>query len=131
MGLDIYPEAEPAELGSFAGRRTIPTIGSGLEGIENGVTQLLDKVNDLRLEALVDNADTTLKELGATIAELRTLLASPGIQSLPHSIETSLDELDRTLMSVRALATSLEDRPNALLFSSEPVPDPEPRAVRP
>jgi len=131
VSLDVHPEAEAAELGTFAGRSTIPTVPSGLDVIEQKVSQLLDKLNELRLEAVMDSADATLDELAATVAELRAFVASEGIQSLPQSVESSLDEVDRTLKSVRALADSLESQPSSLIFPSDPIPDPEPRASTP
>jgi paraquat-inducible protein B len=129
VSLDMYPDAEAAELGTFAGRPTIPTIPGGLESIEKKVTQLLDKFNELRLEDVAGSADATLRELTATIAELRAFVASQGVQSLPHSIESSLDELDRTLKGVRALAEALENQPSLLIFPSEPTLDPDPKAI--
>jgi hypothetical protein len=62
---------------------------------------------------------------------LRELVAGRGVQGLPDALEASLDELDRTLISVRGLATTLENRPSSLIFSSDAAPDPEPRAVQP
>ena len=131
ISLDIYPDEEAAEQGTFAGRPTIPTIASGIDSIAKKVTQLLDKLNELRLEEVTDSADVTLQELTVAITELRALVSSHGVQSLPNSIESSLDELDRTLNSVRALADALEHQPNSLIFSREPTPDPEPRATHP
>ncbi len=37
VSLDMYPDEAPAELGSFAGHPTIPTISSGLEGIQQQI----------------------------------------------------------------------------------------------
>ena len=128
VSLDVYPNPDRAELGTFAGRPTIPTIQSGLEGIEQNVTQLLKKLNELPLDEVAGSANATLRELTATVAELRSLVAGRGVQGLPSAIEASLDELDRTLMSVRALATTIEDQPSSLLFSGDAEPDPEPRA---
>lgn len=128
VSLDVYPNSDAAELGTFAGHPTIPTVQSGLEGIEQNVTQLLRKLNDLPLEKVAGSADATLRELTAAVAELRSLVAGRAVQGLPSAVAASLDELDRTLMSVRALATALEDQPSSLLFSPDPVPDPEPRA---
>lgn len=135
VALDMYPDEAPARLGSFADRPTIPTISSGLEGIEMKVTALLDKLNALPLDAVARSADDTLRsaeatlgELERTIADLRVLIASPGMQTLPQSLDESLAELDRTLQSVRELAATLEDQPNALIFPRSHEADPEPPA---
>jgi paraquat-inducible protein B len=128
VSFDVYPDQEPAELGSFAGYDTIPTIPSGLEGIQQQVAALLDKLNALPLEDVAVSADQTIQELEGTIAELRMLVASEELQSLPASLEETLAELDRTLQSIDGLATTLSDQPNSLIFSREPEIDPEPMA---
>lgn len=138
VALDIYPDEAPAELASFAGRPTIPTISGGLEAIEQRVTKLLDKLNALPLDdvtrsanATLRAADDTLVELTSTVTELRLLLASRDFQALPRSVETSLAELDRTLRSVNALTQSLEEQPNSLIFPRNHMPDPVPPAGSP
>ena len=138
VALDMFPDAEGAEVGSFAGYTTIPTVAGGLEGIEQRVVRLLDKLNALPLDDVTRSADATLRsadgmlgELEQTVAELRLLLASDDVQALPRSIETTLAELDRTLRSLNALAKTLDDQPNALIFSRDHVKDPEPPAGAP
>jgi paraquat-inducible protein B len=135
VALDIYPEEKAAEIGSFSGRPTIPTIAGGLEALEHQVAALLDKLNSLPLgdvtrsaDATLRSADDTLVALRQTVEELRVLLASDGIQSLPATVETTLEELDRTLRSVNSLAQTLEEQPNALVFPRSEVKDPEPPA---
>ena len=135
IALDMYPKEKAQELGSFAGWRTIPTIASGLDGIQVKLTALLDKLNALPLDAVARSADGTLKraektlaELEQTISEMRTLLASDGVQSLPESLDRSLAELNRTLQSLEGLASTLEAQPNTLIFPRVPVADPEPPA---
>ncbi len=128
VALDIYRDQPRAEVGEFAGWPTIPTIASGLEGIEVKVSALLDKLNDLPVDRILASADGTLRELRGTIAEVRTLVASEGLQSIPRDLKTTLAELDRTLRSVEALARTLEERPSALIFSGKAERDPEPTA---
>jgi paraquat-inducible protein B len=138
VALDMYPDEAPAKLGTFAGRPTIPTIPGGLEAIEYRVAKLLDKLNALPLDDVTRSADATLREADATlselrrsVAELRLLLASEDFQGLPGSVDSSLRELDRTLRSVNAVAETLEDQPNALVFPRAHVKDPEPPAGSP
>jgi len=131
VSLDIYDDVAPAKIGSFDGRPTIPTIPSGLEGIEQKVTQLLDNLNAIPLDDVAGNANATLRELNDTVAELRALIASDAVRRLPESLEASLAELERTLESFNDLATAIEDRPSSLIFSTDPAPDPEPQAGQP
>ncbi len=126
VALDMYRDEPTAEVGEFAGRPTIPTIASGLGGIEVKLSTLLDKLNDRPVDQILATADSTLRELRDTIAEVRTLVASDGVQSLPSDLEATLAELERTLHSVEELARTLEERPSSLIFASDPEPDPEP-----
>ena len=145
---DRYPDEPPAEIGSFAGHPTIPTIASGLEGIQVRISTLLDKLNALPLEELLDRVDRLLADVDA-------IVASEGVQSLPASLEETLAQLrdtldsvstdsamqerllrtvtefDRTLQSLRDLLETLKEKPNALIFSSEPGEDPQPPAGSP
>jgi len=131
VSLDFYLDVPSAKLGTFAQRPTIPTIQTGLEGIEQKVTRLLDKLNQVPIDDVAESADETLRELARTVAELRMLVASESVQTLPGSLEESLRTLERTLQSFDDLATTIEERPSSLIFSSDPAPDPEPRAVQP
>jgi len=135
VALDFYPDEAPAELGTFAGRPAIPTVAGGLEAIEYRVAKLLDKLNALPLgdvtksaDATLRSADDTLIELQRTVEQLRIMLASQELQTLPRSLETSLGELDRTLRSVNTLTQTLDEQPNALVFPRDVVKDPVPAA---
>jgi paraquat-inducible protein B len=135
VSLDFYEDVDASELGTFAGRPSIPTIASGLGGIQQKVTSLLDKLNELPLEDVALSADSTLqsandalRQLEQTAAELNTLMASQEMQALPQSVQSSLDELDRTLRQVGGLAETIGEQPNALIFPRRYESDPEPSA---
>jgi paraquat-inducible protein B len=126
VAIDMYRDEPTDEVGVFAGRPTIPTVSSGLEGIGVKVSSLLDKLNALPVDQIVATADSTLRELRSTIAQVGALVASDGVQSLPSDLEATLAELERTLRSVEELARRLEERPSSLIFASDPELDPEP-----
>jgi paraquat-inducible protein B len=143
--LDMYPDEPPAEMGSFAGHPTIPTIAGGLEGIQVRLSTLLDKLNALPLEDLLDGVDRLLADVDA-------IVASEDMQSLPASLEgthaqlrdtlgsvssdsamqerlmRTITEFDRTLESLDKVLETLEEQPNALIFNREPGKDPRPPA---
>jgi paraquat-inducible protein B len=121
VSLDFYPEEAPAKVGSYAGYPTLPTLPGGFERIERQISQLLAKLNDLELE-------TTVRELNATLAAVRTSVGSDSMRQLPATLDDSLRKLDRTLESVEALSRTVEEQPNSLIFSKTVQPDPEPRA---
>jgi paraquat-inducible protein B len=141
VALDVYPDDPPATVGTFAGRPTLPTVETGLAGLEQKVASLLAKISALPLEKTVTQAT-------ATLADLSALLASPEMRALPGSLETTLAELTNTLSSVAAeselqerllstlaslqeLLDTLAEKPNALIFNHEPGADLEPTAGAP
>lgn len=148
VAVDFYEDAAPAEIGEFAGRPTIPTIASGLGGLEQRVSALLAKVNDLPLEE-------TVRELQQTLASLDRLLGSEGMQTLPDRLGATLEELqvtaasfsgeselqarllptvselERTLSSLRQMLDTLDQQPNALIFNRAYREDPRPPAGNP
>ena len=145
VALDFYEGAPPAEIGEFAGRPTIPSIASGLGGLEQRIAQLLDTINDMPL-------DQTVRELQHTLASLDDLLGSEGMQALPERLGETLEELqvtaasfsgeselqerllptvtelERTLASLRQMLDTLDQQPNALIFNREIREDPRPPA---
>jgi paraquat-inducible protein B len=146
--LDMHRDASPAEMGSFAGRPTIPSVAGGVEAIEVRLVALLEKLNSLPVEQLLGRADRLLADvdvlvasettqglpasLEATLVELRGTLASVSTDSaMQERMLRTMTELDRTLQALRQLLHTLEDKPNAVIFSREPTPDPEPPAGSP
>ncbi len=150
VALDIHENAPPAEMGEFAGRPTIPTMGGGLDGLQTQLSMLLDKLNDLPLEGAVESADATLAQLESTLAALDEVIASEAMKQLPATLTKSiaqlertlatlspdsdlvrrlshtLAELDKTLARLDGLATTLSEKPNALIFPIRSEQDPEP-----
>ncbi len=145
VSLDIFPDASPPESEEFAGYPTIPTVAGGMEAIEQRLASLLDKLSALPLEGPLEKAEQVFADLDA-------FLASSAVQELPASLEASLaglreavdsvsvdsalqerllrtiTELDRTLRSLRNVANTIEEKPNALIFNREPLEDPWPPA---
>jgi paraquat-inducible protein B len=143
VSMDFFPNAEAAAQEEYAGRKTIPTISSGLDGIAQKLTMFLDKLNELPLEGTVTEAKNTL-------ASIDRLIAGDEMQSLPASLEKTLTELqatlasmsadselqarllptitelERTLGSLRQVLDTLDEQPNALIFNRKYGDDPQP-----
>lgn len=146
VSIDRYPDAPKVEVGrTFAGRPTIPTIESGLGGLEQRVSLLLDRLNDLPL-------DDTVAELNGTVASINKMFASDAMQAMPVRLEETLEgiqttlasfsdeselqarllpavtELQRTLSSLRQVLDTIEEKPNSLIFNRDHREDPRPPA---
>jgi paraquat-inducible protein B len=117
---DFYPEEGAAKIGSYAGYPTLPTHPGGLELIERQISQVLANLGELPL-------DRTVRELNATLAELRAMAGSDAFKEIPTTLNDSLTRLERTLQSFENLARTVEEQPSSLIFSKPSQPDPEPR----
>ncbi len=145
VSMDIYPNEPPAEMGTWHDRPTIPTIASGLEGIQHKISALLDKLNALPLEDITESA-------AGAVANLEAILASQALQEMPLALEATVEELrdvldsvssdselherlmrtttelNRTLRSMRELMDTLDDQPSSVIFGGEQLKDPAPPA---
>lgn len=140
VALDVHEREAGSVLGSYAGRQTIPTLPSGLEGLEYQLSNLLAKLNDMPLEQLASSATDAIRSADR-------LLASESMQALPAALETTLTDvretldsvsgdsvlqdqllaalagLNHSLESIRDLAMTLNEQPNSLIFARQVSPD--------
>ncbi len=147
---DLFPDNEPQSIGEYGGYPTLPTIPGGLDRIENQISRLLEKLNALPLEQTVAELNATLERTRDLLTSVDAMAESESMQALPARLEAALlevenaaasfaqgsefysdadvtlDELTQTLQSIRALAESIEEKPNSLIFSGKHEPDPEP-----
>jgi paraquat-inducible protein B len=148
VSLAMFPDAPPATIGTFAGRETVPSVAGGQKAIELRVSRLLDKLNALPVETMLDRVDLVLADFGqivgsesmqglpasleATLVDLRDVLESVSANSaLQERLLRTTTELNRTLQSLRAFLTTLDEKPNSLIFSRDAPEDPEPPAGAP
>lgn len=105
VDLDFYPKAEPISgLREFAGHQVIPTMSGGLAQIQQRLMDTLDKINNLPLNPMLEQATGTLAESQRTMRHLQTTLdnlnkitASQSMQQLPDDMQKTLRELNRSM----------------------------------
>lgn len=100
----------------------------------------------------VADARTALKEIEATAAAARTTLDDPRFRDLPGNLQATLEQMEKSVTSVgpegaiqgdllrtldelrsalramKALTTTIDEKPNSLLFGKESSGNPIPRA---
>ena len=154
VNLNFYPDQAPPPAREFEGSTVIPSMAGGLGQIQQQISRLLKKFNNMALEDTVAAANGTLRELRGTLAELRGLLASDDTRALPATlndtlgeltgllrelsatggfpdhINRSLIELNATLRSLQGLTDTLQEQPNSVIFPIKHEADPTPRAGR-
>lgn len=105
VDLDFYDHASSYKgPTTYAGYELIPTVSGGLTQIQQKLTDVLDKVNDLPLNPMVTAAtgtlqesQRTLREMNKTLDNINQLAASPAMKQLPAETQATLRELNRTI----------------------------------
>lgn len=105
VDLDFYPKAPAVnDMPEFGGYRIIPTMSGGLAQIQQRLMDTLDKINNLPLNPMIEQATNTLVESQQTMRRLQTTLdnlnkltASQSMQQLPADMQTTLRELNRSM----------------------------------
>jgi len=154
VNINFFEDVEEASLGSFMEYTTIPTLETGLGQLEQKLTAIMDKINNLPLEDTVGGANDAIATLNETLGSLNTVIQSQGIQQLPQQLDQTLQELrktlnglspgsevyqsinaallrlNRTLGNLEKVTNTLADQPNSLILPSNSKPDPVPEAMK-
>jgi len=105
VDMDFFPKEPPLkEIREFGGYKIIPTVSGGLAQIQQRLMETLDKINNLPLTPMIQQATNTLSEsqatmrrLQATLDNLNKLTASQSMQQLPQDMQKTLRELNRSM----------------------------------
>lgn len=104
VDLNFHKEVPAFEKMTFVQRRVFPTTSGSFAQIEQKVSNLLDKFNNLNIEPVVDNLNKTLASTEQTMekinriaASVDRLLADPATTELPANVNQSLRQLSHTL----------------------------------
>ncbi|ADU68685.1 intermembrane transport protein PqiB [Pantoea sp. At-9b] len=109
IDLDFYDNV-PAYQGpnKVAGIEVIPTVSGGLSQIQQKLLAALDKINNLPLNPMINEATGTLKESQKTLQQLQKTLnnlnqitASPAMKTLPADMQQTLRELNRSMKGLQ------------------------------
>ena len=150
IDLDFFPSQPAVTTGQFKGFDTIPTVGSGLNQIQQRIEELLAKIEALPLDTTVDSLNAALLSVNTAVSSFDQLLNAEGLDSIPRELDTTLAEfrevldgfspdsdmyqnigaaaesLERSLDNVDRLTRKLSDRPSSLISSPPIVADPKP-----
>ncbi|GAB7525802.1 PqiB family protein [Paraburkholderia sp. 2C] len=135
VALDFFPNAPKAQVDWERTPPELPTVSSGLQSLQESVTDLIARMNKIPFEAIGKNAQQTLARADTllqnfdtqlvpqardTLTAARTTLDSANNALQPDSAlqqdtADAIRELSRTASSLRTLAEYLERHPEALI----------------
>jgi paraquat-inducible protein B len=136
VDMDFQKDSPPATVVEIEGYRVIPTVAGGLGELQDKATALLDKLQALPLDETIRNASAALASIKSTVDELKKTAAGFTEDSpVYRKLTATLSELDETLRSVKALADTLNEKPNSIIFgkgkkAAAPSPAPPQKSPR-
>lgn len=107
----LLSEGSPrGKIQEFNGYPIIPTISGGLAQIQQRLMDALDKINNLPINPLLEQATSTLAQSEKTMQHVQTTLdnlnkitSSQSMQQLPADMQTTLRELNRSMQGFQRL----------------------------
>ncbi len=97
VDLDIYDTAAPAELKTIADYTVFPSVSSGITAIADQVSDVLNKVKNLKIEDNLAQMQTTFAEYQALAHDMRELLNKQDTQNLPGDINRNFAEMTKSM----------------------------------
>ncbi len=145
VDIAFYPDAAPAELSNIMGYPEIPTMPTSLEGLLEGIQQILAKLDKANLQETLANLNQLMvstsnlmavlekdaprlsDEMHATLVDTRNMLkeATATLKTLDsaasprgeigNQLQDALKEIAAAARSLRVMAEYLERHPDAML----------------
>ncbi|WP_417614481.1 intermembrane transport protein PqiB [Oceanisphaera sp.] len=104
VDLNFYKDAAPFQHMTFASKSVFPTTSGGFAQIEQKVSNLLDKLNNLKIEPILDTLNSTLASTQQTMSKVNEIAASvdklltdPATEQLPANVNNTMRQLRDTL----------------------------------
>ncbi|MFD1006666.1 MULTISPECIES: intermembrane transport protein PqiB [Oceanisphaera] len=104
VDLNFHKDTVPFQRMTFADKSVFPTTSGSFAQIEQKVSNLLDKLNDLKIEPILDSLNSTLVSTQQTMNKVNdiatsvdSLLADPATGQLPANVNNTMRQLRDTL----------------------------------
>lgn len=135
ISIDFVPDAPKVAFDMTAQPLRLPTLNGGLDKIQEQMAGIVTKINKMPLESIGNNLNGTLAALGKTLATVNNQTL-PAVNSLMKQTQKTteraqdllaedsplllyfmqtLQEVSRTLHTVRSLSDQLDRHPESLL----------------
>jgi paraquat-inducible protein B len=135
ISLDFMPNAAPVAFDMDASPLSIPTVNGGFDRLQEQVASIVGKIDNMPLEAIGKNLNTTLVDLDQSLKQINSQVLPATTQTLQQAQQTfgaaqgmlasdaplqqnlgqTLQEIQRAARSLRVLTDLLGRHPEALL----------------
>ena len=97
VDFDIYNDADDAKLTTVSQYQVFPSVSSGITVLADQVSDVLNKVNNLKIEDSLAKMQSTFTDYQALANEMRDLLNQQDTQNLPGDINRNFAEMTKSM----------------------------------
>ncbi|WP_166113902.1 intermembrane transport protein PqiB [Pseudoalteromonas sp. Z9A5] len=97
VDFDIYPDAPEAHLDKLVQYDVFPSISSGITVLADQVSDVLNKVNDLKIEDNLEQMQATFTDYQALANDMRKLLSQKDTQNLPGDFNRNFEKMTKSM----------------------------------
>ncbi|HDZ35032.1 intermembrane transport protein PqiB [Pseudoalteromonas sp. AS84] len=97
VDFDIYPDAPEAHLGKLVQYDVFPSVSSGITVLADQVSDVLNKVNNLKVEDSLEQMQATFTDYRALANEMRELLSQKDTQNLPGDFNRNFEKMTKSM----------------------------------
>lgn len=146
VNLVFVPDAPKTTLATYSGLRVVPTIPGSFAKLQEGLTRVVNNLEQVRFDQIGEELKKTLQESKATLKEIGGLSQTINHEAVPRLLATlvelqktlvevqkglgkdsplnytttkTLDELSQTVRSLRELINTLDNQPQSIIFGKE------------
>jgi paraquat-inducible protein B len=121
IALEFFPDAKPVTLDWSQIPLRLPTQPGTMSALEDGVSDIIAKVNQIPFKDIGDNLNHTLIGARGAITNANVVLKNTGQMVGPNSVldvqlNNTLQQLGGASQALRILADYLERHPEALIY---------------
>ena len=113
IDLDIYPEAEKAEIRREGEYLVLPTIPTTIDSLMASLGGFLERVNRVPLEDIGVNLNSVLENLDTTIKGVDSLVRSSDVSDTLGNVRLASEQLAATLKEIEGVAASFSQDSDA------------------
>jgi paraquat-inducible protein B len=120
VAFDVVPDAPPVSIDWAQKPVRLPTVPGSLESLEERITSIVKKIDEMPLKEIGVDLQKTIAELDRTLASARTAIDHVDVFIEPNSVlgaelGSTLQEVNRAARGLRVLTDYLERHPEALI----------------
>ena len=122
VDFDMYPDAPEAEFEKLGQYTVFPSISSGITVLADQVSDVLNKVNNLKVEESLAQIQVAFADYQSLANEMRTLLNEKDTQNLPGDINRNFAKMTKSMeqfeVTMRQFDKTMASYQACLLYTS-------------